>query len=134
MATTTVSFCEAIARKEGWLVSLSRCRRNNNPGNLNFASWEVRNFNAILEPKTPSVLRPRFARFVTAQEGFNAMAFLLQEHYMGKMLSPIIYDWAPPTDGNNTPQYVLDICEWTGYTPQTVMTVELLHAPTVQVA
>lgn len=132
MVTTTVSFCEAIARKEGWLSPLSRCRRNNNPGNLNYAYWEVRNFHAILEPKTPTVLRPRFARFSTAQEGFNAMAFLLQEHYMGKTLSIIIYDWAPPTDDNDTHKYIDDICEWTGYTPLTVMTVELLHAPTIQ--
>jgi len=122
----TVTFCEAIARQEGWLVPLSRCRRNHNPGNLVYEPWE-KAFGATLE----GGYYPRFAQFPTDQQGFNAQSHLLIFKYAGLAIVETITDWAPPTDNNDTQAYINNVCEWTGLTPQTVLTIPMLQPPKI---
>lgn len=119
----TITFIEAIARKEGWLVATSRCRRNNNPGNLNFKRWQV-SYGATLETGS----KPRFAQFPSPSQGFAAMSHLLTEVYQGVTVRNAITHWAPPTE-NDTEKYIVDVCEFTGLTPDTVLTEVILAPP-----
>lgn len=128
-----LTLCEGIAREEGWLNPLSRCRRNNNPGNLNFALWEGQSqFGAVLEPLSQQTPKPRFAKFPTAQLGFNAMSFLLKRDYVGLTLTAFVMRWAPSTDENNTALYTHNLSMWTGFAPDDVLTEEMLNAPILE--
>jgi len=114
------TFCEAIARMEGWLVTTSRCRRNHNPGNIRYGSFARRN-GAIATDGS-------FAIFKSDQDGFNAMSELLEAYYAGETVEQAIMKYAPPSE-NNTGNYINNICEWTGLTPQTVLTKTILNPP-----
>lgn len=112
---------EAIGREEGWnLIPAARCKRNNNPGNLNFEQWEV-SFGAALET-VPAGETARFAVFPNPQAGFAALVHLCGfPKYKGKSLTNLIEAWAPPTDNNNTSLYLSNVCKWTGLTPETII-------------
>src|SRR6185312_14519355 len=116
-----MTFCEAIARQEGWLVADSRCRRNHNPGNIRYGEF-AQSHGAV---GTDGV----FAIFPDDVAGFRAMSVLLNAAYRGLTVAQSIAKWAPPTE-NNTAQYVDDIVEWTGMKPDTELTVDLLAPPT----
>lgn len=117
MTGQTVTLLEAIAREEGWLNPLSRCRRNNNPGNLDYKNWEQK-YGAVLETNVAS---PRFAKFPTAILGFTAMSHLLTEVYAGQTLRQMVHHWAPNTDDNDETQYCDNLCLWAGMTQDTVL-------------
>ena len=110
---------EAIAREEGWnLTPPARCRRNCNPGNLDFEPWQVQ-FGAKLETVKTGVAR--FAAFPDAPSGFAALVHLCGfPKYKGKSLLNLITAWAPPSE-NNTNAYLQNVCRWTGLTPDTII-------------
>jgi len=118
------TFCEAIARMEGWLVPDSRCQRNLNPGNLNYEPWE-QEFGAHLESGQDA----RFAVFPTAAAGFAAMSALLTRRYAGLTVAVAIAKWAPPSDSNDTSIYILNVCAWAELEPSSILTVALLQPP-----
>lgn len=88
-----------ISEMEGWNVVGSRCRRNNNPGNLR--SWKG----------VP--VEGGYAKFPTPAEGWDALrrqvevnigrGLTLYEFFGGK---PNVYPgYAPDSDGNHSRQY-----------------------------
>jgi len=115
-----ISIPDAIAREEGWLMKPpARCRRNNNPGNIEFATF-TKHFGATLED-VPDGQEARFAVFPTAAEGFAALRALLGfPRYKGHTLADAIAAWAPPRE-NETTEYLKHICAWTGLTPGTII-------------
>jgi len=117
-----VTFCEAIAREEGWLVLTSRARRNHNPGNMEYGEF-ARTHGAIASDG-------RFAIFPDDKAGFAAMSALLTKHYLGGTLEACVAKWAPPTE-NDTEKYIANVLAWTGHDPKTIMTAELLAPPLI---
>lgn len=122
-SASKITFCEAIARMEGWLIPASRCRRNNNPGNLNYASWEI-SFGAKLEDGPNA----RFAVFPSAFMGFSAMSHLLVNHYAGLSLRQALAKWAPASE-NDTAAYLANVSRWTGIDPDAILTADMLQPP-----
>jgi len=98
---------------------------------LNFAPWEQA-FGAVLEtlPAIPRGPVARFAAFPTDAQGFAAMSHLLVVAYSGLTLQRAIARWAPASE-NDTQAYISNVCAWTGLTPSTVLTVDLLQPPQI---
>lgn len=115
-----MTFLEAIARQEGWLVSNSRARRNHNPGNIRYGRF-ARLHGAIGTDGA-------FAIFPSDTSGFNAMSILLEGFYVGDTLEKALLRYAPPTE-NNTPRYIADVCEWTRLKPSSILTADILKPP-----
>ncbi len=111
-----LSLVEAIARMEGWLNDESRCRRNHNPGNMEYGDFAK----ACGAWATDG----RFAIFHNDQEGFNALSKLLLERYLFLTIEKAINKYAPPTENDST-NYVKLVCLWTGYKPDTVITPDM---------
>lgn len=108
---------EAIARQEGFLVPNSRPHRNNNPGDIEYGKFTIAHGATSGDP--------RFAIFPTAEMGFAAMRALLLSAYVGLTLRAALCKWAPPFE-NNVSAYEVNVCEWTGLTPDTILTPELI--------
>jgi hypothetical protein len=124
-----LTLMEGIAHEEGFYVSGSRAARNFNPGNLNFAPWEVVKFGAVLETIPAGYNEtPRFAAFPSAQSGWSAMQYLLTTNYLGESVQQALSIWAPTSDDNNVPAYVSSVCSMCGVTPATLVTAELIGA------
>ncbi len=121
--TQKLTLAEAIAREEGFFISHSRAWRNNNPGNMNMAKWMVP-LGAVLETTISD--EARFAKFPTPSAGYAAMRTLLQNHYLGFSIHAALLKWAPPSDGNNTSSYEANVCKWTGLTPETIITGDII--------
>lgn len=113
------TFCEAIARMEGWLVKNSRARRNHNPGNIRYGRF-ARLHGAVGTDGS-------FAIFPSDDAGFKAMSILLESYYLGDSVEKALQRYAPPSE-NNTPLYIADVCEWTGLNPDTILTAEILNS------
>lgn len=120
-----ITFCEAIARQEGWLISNSRCRRNHNPGNIMYGIFAQRHGATGSDSGGYSI-------FPSDQAGFAAMSELLEAYYAGLTVAQAIQKWAPSSVGNPTAAYIEDVCQWTGLQPSTVLTANLLAAPTLE--
>jgi hypothetical protein len=123
MTEQRVTFCEAIAREEGWDAagpSKNRCQRNDNPGDICYGRF------AIAHGATGT--DGRFAIFPDAQTGFNAMSALLEASYLGMTLTQAIYRYAPPIE-NDTERYIRNVCAWTRLTAGDVLTKEILAPP-----
>lgn len=121
------TFMQAIATEEGFYVEGSRAQRNANPGNLNFEPWLAEKYGAVLETIPRGYNEsPRFACFKTAVDGWSAMQYLLITDYMGETVQKALGIWAPSSDGNNVPAYVMAVCGMCGVTPITPITVELI--------
>ena len=118
------TFLEAIATQEGFYVPGSRAARNNNPGNIEWGAF-ARNHGATGIEVTPAGETPRFAVFPNAESGFDAMRSLLTTAYLGLSVTQALDKWAPPIE-NQTSVYIADVCEWTGLTPETVLTTDNL--------
>lgn len=104
---------QAIALQEGWYAhELTRCQRNNNPGNIEYGSFAIRN-GAIGHDS-------RFAIFRTPEDGFKALTTLLLERYGHLTIAQTIAEYAPSNE-NNTEAYIKHVCEWTGYTRDHVL-------------
>ena len=115
-----LTLIQAIARQEGFYVPGSRAARNNNPGNLNFESWQYTKYGAVLETPYKDE-EARFAYFKLVEDGFDAMKVLLREHYLGLSLEQVLNKWAPPSDGNDVSSYAANVCTWTGLTLDSVV-------------
>jgi len=53
------------------------------------------------------------------------MRVLLNQNYLGLTVSQALNKWAPPVE-NATNAYIDNVCTWTGLTPDTVLTAELI--------
>lgn len=113
---------QGISRQEGFNVVWSRAARNNNPGNLNFEPWLAHEFGATLEIALKGEIA-RFAFFPTDLVGIKALRTLLLKDYLGLTVAKAIAKFAPSTE-NDVIQYVKNVCEFTGFTSDTVLTVE----------
>jgi hypothetical protein len=101
-----MTLVEAIARMEGWLDPISRCRRNNNPGNIEAGKF------AAAHGATGS--DGRFAIFPSAAAGFAALVALLQMRSYSKLtVAQTIARYAPSNE-NDTRRYIALVCQWTG--------------------
>lgn len=115
-------FLEACAKQEGFYKTGTRPNRLNNPGDLEYRGWEV------LYGGTNFVDK-RFSHFPTAHDGFKAMQHLFTfSIYFGKKLSEVFSIYAPQVE-NNTNIYLENVCRDTGFTPDTILTMELLTLP-----
>jgi hypothetical protein len=112
-----LSFIEAIAKEEGFGVPNARPTRNNNPGDIEYGQF------AIAHGATGRDLR--FAVFPSPTAGFSAMRVLLSRAYVGLTLTQALDKYAPPVE-NETNAYIANVCKWTGLTPDTVLTEELI--------
>lgn len=95
---------DAITKMEGYYPG-SLAYRNNNPGNIRGGS---------IYPQYP-VDSKGFTVFPDAATGRAAletdMAYKVNQ---GMTLESLVYKYAPPTDGNNSAQYVANMAMWTG--------------------
>lgn len=114
-----ITLIQAIARQEGFYKNGTRAQRNNNPGNINFSNFALAH--SALGPDDK-----RYAIFPTPEVGFAALEALLKtERYRGKTLERALYMYCPPTGDerglNDIKSYILNVCTWTGLTPDTVI-------------
>jgi len=90
----------------------TRGLRNNNPGNI------VHNnivYNGEIIPSTD----PKFKQFTSMDLGYRALFEILYAYQVEgyNTIQTIINRWAPPSDGNNTIAYILDVSNATGLDP-----------------
>ena len=112
-----LTFMEAIARQEGYLVPGTRPARNFNPGDIEYGPFA--------EEHGATGSDGRFAIFPDSATGYAAMRALLTEHYLGLTVTQALNKWAPPVE-NDVSAYLENVVTWTGLTPETVLTSELL--------
>src|SRR5665213_1230256 len=118
-----ITFIQAIARQEGFYAHGSRAQRNSNPGNIEYGKF-ARTHGGILETIPEGITEtPRFACWPTADAGYAAMRALLSGAYTGLTVAQALNKWAPPVE-NDTSAYQANVCKWTGFTPETVLTSE----------
>jgi hypothetical protein len=90
------AIANAIASAEGFFVNGALPSRNNNPGDLRAAPW-------LQHPVVAG-------GFWTAPSVGAGCAGLLHQIALdiarGQSLQQLIYSWAPPSDGNNTANYL----------------------------
>lgn len=107
------SFLTAVAREEGFFLYNSRPQRNNNPGDIEYGNF-AREYGATHGD-------PRFAVFLTEDDGWCAMRALFQgPGYKGMTITEALNKWAPPVE-NRTNLYIENVCAWTGLSPNTVI-------------
>jgi hypothetical protein len=123
-STMGLTFMQAIAREEGFGINGTRATRNNNPGNLDMEPW-LSGFGAQLETPINETEKPRFAAFLSADAGFAAMKQLLTKDYVGLTVSQALNKWAPSTE-NQTNEYIDNVCRWTRFTADEVLTEAML--------
>lgn len=117
-----MKFLEACAKQEGFYKPGTRPNRLNNPGDLEFHGWETRFGGKAGDD-------PRFCHFDTVLDGFKAMQHLFTfTLYYGKKLQDVFAIYAPAVE-NNTNIYLKNVCEDTGLTPDTVLTMDILTLP-----
>jgi hypothetical protein len=115
--STLITFPQAIARQEGWLNPNSRCRRNHNPGNVEYGPF-AKAHGAIAADGA-------YAIFPDDATGWKAMHTLLMLGYLTLTIAQAITKWAPP-ETNDTAAYIANVCEWTGLSPDTVLTLPII--------
>lgn len=87
----------AIATTEGFFNPGTPPQRNHNPGDL------------IATPSWKGKVAGRFRVYPSDAEGIAAATKLVVDHIaVGHSLKQLISIWAPPSDGNNTSQYILE--------------------------
>lgn len=111
MATAAIrALADAITRMEGYAPG-TRAWRNNNPGNLR--DYKKTNGQWAIWPTLPHDDKG-FPQFATPEAGRAALERDLGLKVgRGMTLEQIIYAWAPPSDGNNTAQYLANVVAWT---------------------
>lgn len=112
---STLTVIQAIARMEGWGVAGDIPTRDNNPGDIDAGKFSEAH-GALQAPG-------RFAVFETAEDGFAALRDLLLRDYAGMTLEAAFLKYAPPVE-NDSQTYIKNVCEWTGLTPETILTAE----------
>jgi hypothetical protein len=114
-----MTLIHAVARMEGYYVPGSRPNRNNNPGDLEYHSW-MSSLGGKLEPDT-ATQKGRFAIFPSEDQGFTALKMLFSfPLYKGKTLTEVFNTYAPQGE-NLTNEYLENVCEWTGASPDTII-------------
>jgi hypothetical protein len=104
----SVTFLEAVAREKGWLDASSLCRRNNNPGDIEWGKFAESHGAAHIG---------RFAKFPSPEAGFAAMKVLFcGPAYLNLTVAEAIAKWAPSTE-NDTARYVRNVCLWAEVSP-----------------
>jgi hypothetical protein len=104
MATVIQSLADAVTRMEGYFPG-TRAYRNKNPGNIRGGS---------IYPQYP-VDDQGFTVFPTAEAGRAALERDMQAKVnQGLTLQSLVYKYAPPTDNNDSAQYVANMATWTG--------------------
>ncbi len=111
-----LTFMEAIARQEGFLVPGSLPNRRNNPGDIEDGPFAQAN------GALPSDGN-RFAAFPDSATGYGAMRALLTKHYLGLTIEEALNKWAPPVE-NNVSAYLSNVLKWTGMQSTDVLTEE----------
>jgi hypothetical protein len=92
------AIANAIASAEGFFVGGALPNRNNNPGDLRAAPW-------LQHP----VVAGGFWQASTVAEGIAGLLHQIAlDVARGYSLQRLIYAWAPPTDGNNTANYLTE--------------------------
>lgn len=111
---------EAIARQEGWNIGPDvRCRRNHNPGNIDYGQF-AQLHGGFLEAPLPGAVA-RFAAWSTDEAGFGALVALCRvPKYRGGTLMHLISAWAPPSE-NNTAAYLTEVTKLTGLGPLVII-------------
>jgi hypothetical protein len=101
------NLCRAIATAEGYFVLNSLPARNNNPGDLRAAPW--------LEGATIH------GGFWVATSPTQGIAGLYHQVCLniarGFSLRKLVYTWAPPSDGNNSANYLSETGRRCGIAP-----------------
>jgi hypothetical protein len=114
-----ITFIEAISREEGFGADpMNLPTRRNNPGDIEDGPF------AQAHGALPSDGH-RFAHFPDAATGFAALRALLVRDYVGQTLHDALNRYAPPVE-NDTSSYEANVVSWTGLTPETVLTAELI--------
>lgn len=106
MTDLLYKLASAIATAEGYFVQGSVPQRNNNPGDLRSAPW-------LNSPKISK-------NFVVFSSKFSGMAGLYHQLALeiarGLSLRHLVAKWAPPSDGNNTQNYLNETARRVGIT------------------
>ena len=123
-----MTLLQAISREEGFGVPGARPTKNNNPGDLIFCA-ESERFGATHGD-------PRFAVFPSVDIGWDALRRWLSvpaefeqgklvAGYLGATLEQIVNRFAPSVE-NNVSAYLANVCTFTGFSPDTIITAENL--------
>lgn len=113
-----LTFMQAIARQERDWSTPSYSNPRNNPGDIEEGRFA----------QSHGALPPdgnRFAAWPTEDAGFAAMRALLLGAYLGFTVFDAIHKWAPSVE-NDDSVYVKNVCTWTGLTPDTILTRQLI--------
>lgn len=122
---TLEKIAEAIKLYEGWLDAEqhppygSRSFRNNNPGNIEFTSWDDPWVHGIDGRGFP--LGRGFNIYYNYQDGWNSLMNLLyrrKSEHPGWTILQLMTDYAPPSE-NDTGAYAAFIERAIGASPQT---------------
>lgn len=99
----------SIATAEGFFVSNSLPSRMLNPGDERLAPWL---------PKVNVI--NGFVKFDSLAQGVAGLYHQLAlDVARGYSIRKLIYTYAPPTDGNNSENYLLETCRRMGIDPKT---------------
>jgi hypothetical protein len=118
-----MNLVDAIARMEGYGVTGSRARRNNNPGNIEYGQFAISHGSTRIET-APFHGAARFAYFPTPEQGFAALKDLLLMHYGSLTVEDAINKYAPSSE-NNTTNYVHSVCMWVNCSPSDPVNIHL---------
>ena len=92
------AIANAIATAEGFFVQGSLPERNNNPGDLRAAPWLLH-----------TVVGGGFWQASSVGAGVAGLLHQIAlDIARGQSLRQLIYSWAPPSDGNNTANYLTE--------------------------
>lgn len=107
MVNVNYLIASAIATAEGYWVLNSPPSRNHNPGDLRAAPW--------LPTRTT---KSGFVQFASPSEGIAGLYHQISlDTARGLTLRQLIEKWAPPTDGNNTTNYINETVRRTSLNP-----------------
>jgi hypothetical protein len=90
------AIANAIATAEGFFVAGALPSRHNNPGDLRAAPWLVH----------PVVANGFWTATSVAQGVSGLLHQIALDIARGQNLQQLITSWAPPSDGNNTDNYI----------------------------
>lgn len=104
MTDLLYKLASAIATAEGYFVVGSVPRRNNNPGDLRGAPWLT----------SPKIIN-HFVQFSNPASGISGLYHQIAlDIARGVSLRGLIEKWAPPSDGNNTLNYLSETARRVG--------------------
>lgn len=104
------TLAETMAVMEGWNIPNSLCRRNHNPLNLRYSKFQTGT-------------NQGFAVFKDDETGWTAAIWDLKAKQEGRTstglngsstIKDLIFVWAPPSDNNDTNNYLNFVCKKLG--------------------